>query len=93
VIPLREYQSDAISTIGRKNQAGHRRVLLVAPTGSGKAVILSAIVRNAIGEGRRVLVLTHTREIIKQTSRKLFENGVEHGIIAAGLVTHPGTGC
>jgi DNA repair protein RadD len=65
-------------------------VALVAPTGAGKAVIIAAIVHKAIAERKRVLVLAHTREIIKQTSRKLFEYGVEHGIIAAGLVAHPG---
>jgi DNA repair protein RadD len=90
VILLRDYQSDAIAAIERKVEAGQDRVALVAPTGAGKAVIVAAIVRNATAAGKRVLVLAHTREIIKQTSRKLFENGVEHGIIAAGLVAHPG---
>jgi DNA repair protein RadD len=89
VILLREYQSDVIAAIERKIEAGQRRVILVAPTGAGKAVIIAAIVRNALAEGKRVLALAHTREIIRQTSRKLFENGVEHGIIAAGLVAHP----
>ena len=38
---------------------------------------------------KRVLVLGHTREIIKQTSVKLHENGIEHGIIQAGFMTRP----
>ena len=32
-----------------------------------------------------MLVLAHTREIIKQTSEKLFAHGIEHGIIQAGF--------
>lgn len=87
---LRPYQVDAVAEIERQNAAGLRRLMTVAPTGAGKAVILAAIVRKAVAEGQRVLVLAHTREIIKQTSRKLFDNGVDHGIIAAGLVAHPG---
>jgi DNA repair protein RadD len=90
VILLRKYQSDAIAAIERKIEAAQDRLVLVAPTGAGKAVIIAAIVGNATANRKRVLVLVHTREIIKQTSRKLFENGVEHGIIAAGLVAHPG---
>jgi DNA repair protein RadD len=42
-----------------------------------------------IFDGKRVLVLAHTREIIKQTSAKLFEHGIEHGIIQAGYMTRP----
>jgi DNA repair protein RadD len=87
---LRPYQLDAIAEIERQNAAGLRRLMVVAPTGSGKAIMLAAIVKKAVAEGKRVLVLGHTREIIKQTSRKLFENGVDHGIIAAGLMAHPG---
>lgn len=38
---------------------------------------------------KRALVLAHTREIIRQTSRKLHEHGVEHGVILAGFATRP----
>jgi superfamily II DNA or RNA helicase len=38
---------------------------------------------------KRVLVLAHTREIIKQTSAKLYAHGIEHGIIQAGFMTRP----
>jgi DNA repair protein RadD len=38
---------------------------------------------------KHVLVLGHTREIIKQTSAKLHSNGIEHGIIQAGFMTRP----
>jgi DNA repair protein RadD len=60
---------------------GERKILLVAPTGSGKTVIAAAIV--AAGT-RDVLVVAHRREIVRQTSDKLIKRGVEHGIIQAG---------
>ena len=42
-----------------------------------------------IFDRKRVLVLAHTREIIKQISAKLFEHGIEHGLIQAGYMTRP----
>ncbi len=39
--------------------------------------------------GKRVLVLAHTREIINQISAKLFEYNIEHGVIQAGYMTRP----
>jgi superfamily II DNA or RNA helicase len=38
----------------------------------------------------RVLVLVHRRELIKQTSRKLYALHIDHGIIAAGFTAHAG---
>jgi len=66
---------------------GTKRIILVAPTGAGKTIIASAIIKSAVNTGKRVLVLSHRREIIKQTSQKLYENGIEHGIIQAGFAT------
>jgi superfamily II DNA or RNA helicase len=76
----RSYQLDVV---GRIEQAlGERRkVLLVAPTGSGKTVIAAAIMA---GCTRRVLVVAHRREIVNQTADKLTARGVPHGIIQAG---------
>lgn len=88
---LREYQNNAITDVCREIETGKRCAMVVAPTGAGKAVILAAMTANAVNEGKRVLVLAHTREIIKQTAHKLYDNGVENfGIIAAGLQEHPG---
>ena len=66
--------------------AGRRSILLVSPTGSGKTVIGAEIIRRACGD---VLVLAHRREIVSQTHRKLFDNGVRAGIIQAGIDPRP----
>jgi superfamily II DNA or RNA helicase len=78
---LREYQSDIIAKFERLVEQGERSILTVAPTGSGKTVIASAITR---GGSRRVLVVAHRREIVNQTSAKLDAFGVYHGVIQAG---------
>jgi superfamily II DNA or RNA helicase len=83
---LRPYQVDVIEAFQREIVAGRNRVLLVAPTGSGKTVIAAAIIR-----GRRdgVLVLAHRREIVGQTSEKLRAVGIPHGVIRAGVIPSP----
>ena len=43
-------------------------VLCVLPTGGGKTIVASTIIRRAADAGWRILVLTHRREILKQTS-------------------------
>jgi DNA repair protein RadD len=86
---LRSYQSDVLADVAHAVAAGARCILLVAPTGAGKTIIASSIIEAAQYKGERVLVLAHTREIIKQTSEKLFANGIQHGIIQAGFMTRP----
>jgi DNA repair protein RadD len=78
---LRPYQTDITAEFERHVERGDRRILLVAPTGSGKTIIASSIIA---GCTRRVLVVAHRREIVNQTSAKLIAFGVHHGIIQAG---------
>jgi DNA repair protein RadD len=87
---LRPYQRDVIELISAHIAAGReRRIILVMPTGAGKTIVAAAIINDAVAKGQRALVLAHTREIIKQTSLKLSAEGIEHGIIQAGLVADP----
>jgi len=85
VTDLRPYQHRAIDDLRNAYRSGARAPLLVAPTGAGKTVILSAITASATARGRRVLILVHRRELIHQASSKLTAAGVEHGNIAAGI--------
>jgi len=81
---LREYQAIDIEKIRAEYKAGARSVLHVAPTGSGKTVVFSYITEQAYQKGKSVLILTHRNNLLQQTSEKLKENGLRHGIIAAG---------
>lgn len=84
-LTLRPYQSQAVADLRAAFRSGARAPLLVAPTGSGKTVMFSAITQGAVARGRRVLILVHRRELIRQASAKLAIAGVDHGIIAAGF--------
>src|ERR1700738_1027622 len=78
---LRQYQIHMVREFERLVWRGEREVLIVAPTGSGKTVIASAVIH---GADRRALVVAHRREIVNQTSAKLTAFDVHHGIIQAG---------
>src|SRR4051794_13333003 len=82
---LRPYQTDVIARLGAVIAAGHRRPLLVAPTGSGKTGIIAAVIAEAVEKGRRVLVIAHRREIVAQTVAKLYAAGVDAGVVQAGF--------
>jgi DNA repair protein RadD len=86
---LRPYQHDVVEEAERRIAAGDKRIVLVAPTGSGKTVIACEIIRRATRQYKTALVLAHRREIIAQTSRKLHAEGISHGIIQAGFSPRP----
>lgn len=81
---LRPYQERAIAACREKLKAGVRRLVLVAPTGAGKTVMFSDMIRRAVGNGRRALVLAHRRELVDQAVDKLRAIGVDAGVILAG---------
>ena len=86
---LRPYQDAAVADFERAVAAGQRRILLVAPTASGKTVVFCAIIKRYVEQYKTVLVISHRREIITQTSAKLTANGIYHGIIQAGIDPRP----
>jgi superfamily II DNA or RNA helicase len=86
---LRGYQTPCVEALRASYARGHRAPLLTAPTGSGKTHIIAAITASAAAKGRRVLVVAHRRELIRQASAKLTAAGVHHGIICAGFVAEP----
>lgn len=85
MLSLRPYQTDAIAACSIMFRAGHRRVLLCAPTGSGKTVIAAEIVRRTrAGQRWSVLFVTHRKEIHAQTVAKLRAAGLEPAELTAG---------
>ena len=77
-LQLRDYQQTAITDLwqfyrDRKNDGQTHNALVVAPTGSGKSILVAAIVKDMIEKfgGMRVLILTHQRELIQQNYEKL----------------------
>ena len=78
------YQKNAIDNIFRsfENAPDDYHLLYQLPTGGGKTVIFSEIVRQYLSiYKKKVLVLTHRIELSKQTSKMLDEFKVENKII------------
>lgn len=72
---LRSYQKrDYRDVLARCEKV--RSVLYVAFMGSGKTVVAAAVIRKWVAQGDRVLILTHTREILRQTHDKLLAAGI-----------------
>ena len=90
MIECRPYQHDIIAEFHHTVAAGQRRIILAAPTGSGKTVIGASIINDLIrAVNKSVLVLAHRREIITQTCTKLLKARISHGVIQAGVRARP----
>lgn len=83
MIELRPYQIEGIASC-RAAMRTARRVLYVAPTGSGKTVLFAFIAAQVATKGKRALILVHRRELVRQTAEKLASFGIACGYIVAG---------
>ena len=83
---LYSYQKGAINKIFKafEDAAEDYHLLYQLPTGGGKTVIFSEIVRQYLKHHKKkVLVMTHRIELCKQTSKMLTEFGVENKIVSS----------
>lgn len=65
---LRPYQLTAVDEI-RAAFKNTKRVVLCLPTGAGKTVVFSEIVRRVLEKGNRVAIVTHRRELLIQAGK------------------------
>jgi hypothetical protein len=86
---LRNYQACGVARIKAGLERGMRRICYVAPTASGKTVVVTAFVRDLVADGRRIVVFAHRQEIITQLCEALAAEGIVFGIIAAGHDENP----
>ena len=86
---LRNYQVSAIERLREAYARGRRAPLLQLATGGGKTVVFAEVTRRARERGRRVLIIVHRRELVRQAAEKLALARVPHGIIAAGFAPSP----
>lgn len=80
-ITIRDYQAECIQAIREEWASGAHNVLISLATGLGKTIIFSALGGEIRREGaaRRILVLAHRKELVRQTHQKWQEvNPVEN---------------
>lgn len=83
-IQLRHYQQAAVTGALRAIAGGKKAPMIVSPTGTGKMVIISEILKRAYLKGNTALFVVHRREMVKQCSEKLTLMGVPHSFIMPG---------
>jgi len=83
---LRQYQNDGIHKINEKWDEGIRSILFQSPSGTGKTVLFSEIARQCYTNDRKILIVVHRKELVEQAKDKLFNNGVDAGIIMSGVL-------
>ena len=68
---LRPYQIQAKDAVLSEWSEGHRKTLLVLPTGTGKTVVFAKVVEERVNNGGRALVLAHRGELLSQAADKI----------------------
>ena len=90
---LYDYQKKSIDEIfDYLDKPGNinNNLLFQLPTGGGKTVIFSEIARRFVNvRNKKVLILTHRIELLKQTSTMLTEFGVENMVIDSSVKSLP----
>ena len=81
-LSLRPYQQQGLDDVRVEYSRGKRAPLYVLSTGGGKTVTYAAIAEGAAARGKRVLILEHRKELIRQASLALGGIGVRHRVVA-----------
>ena len=87
---LRDYQLATVAGVREQMAAGHKRILVVIPTGGGKTTIGGFMVQGTVARGGRVLWLAHRKELVEQAHERISDGrtgfGLKAGVMMAG---HP----
>lgn len=65
---LRPYQENLVNNLRTEVKKGSETILACAPTGSGKTVVFTHIMREIVKNGSRALAIFHKDELVNQTA-------------------------
>lgn len=80
---LRDYQEKHVRAT-RAAMRRARRIIMQAPTGAGKSVMISYMIARAAERGLSAWLICHRQELLDQLSGTLWQAGVNHGVIMSG---------
>ena len=89
-LQARPYQDRMITDIRRAVQQGHRRILVVLPTGGGKSVVAASLMQLTAAKGNESIFFASQRELITQIGNQLGRINVPSRTIMAGVDEHDG---
>lgn len=81
----RPYQSRTFERLRQAIGAGHRKILIVLPTGAGKGYLAARIMQMTSDKGNSSLFFAAQRELITQLGAQLDRMGVASNTIMAGV--------
>jgi superfamily II DNA or RNA helicase len=84
---LRDYQKQLKAQIYQGIREGKKRILVYAPTGSGKTAILSSILKDCLSKNKRSMLIVHRDFLVEQSRNAMIKTGInpdDIGIIKAG---------
>ena len=77
-LELYPFQTEAIESLRVVLRSGYRRVILCAPTGSGKTEMAVHLIQEAQAKGSRVTFVVDGISLAEQTSARLSSYGIAH---------------
>lgn len=83
---LRGFQLEKCAEVEAEWEKLNRFVMLIAPTGSGKTVMLSELIFRATQKGGNVIAVAHRQELVSQISMTLAKYGIKHRILNKTLI-------
>lgn len=83
MIELYDYQDTLRQQTYQAWNAGHKAVLNVLPTGGGKSIVISKVVRDGFEQGMKQSVIAHRNELVSQMSLHIAREGIPHRIIGS----------
>ena len=89
MIQLRPYQVDLVDRTRALMRNGTRRIVIQAPTGSGKTILTAFMLKEASKRGLRSIFTVHRRELLLQSIRAFDRVGIGVGVISAGFDADP----
>ena len=84
-VSLRDYQVQAFDEVRERLRQGDRRIMLSLPTGGGKTVVAAALIEAATQKHSKVVFIADRVSLVRQTSMRLNEYGISHGIMRANM--------
>lgn len=78
-----QHQIRSVGDVIAAIEAGHKRICLAMPTGSGKTIVARDLIESYLGLEKRVTLYSNRKMLVEQT-KQVFEKHFDVGVRAAG---------
>ena len=74
-VTLRDYQQSGIDQVSEAIRQGFKKILIIAPTGAGKGVVISYLLTKTVNSGRgyTAALIAHRVELLRDTAQRCLE--------------------